>query len=225
MIDSPNNHLVLAGLALHHHAVYQTQLDPLLNTLDVVLGSWPHADASGKPHHLTCLGFHYEAWQPEYFLAIEASVSSHPDWSGTGPAKPDPLYRWNPLLLVWDAPVSASLADIKTTQWAEIKQSRESTINAPLATPYGTFDAHAKARASITDAVLLLQTLSAQGTPQTLDWTLADNTVVTLTTAQMVAVGVLLGQQVQAAYAQARSLRLQIDTATTEQEVALVVWV
>lgn len=139
------------------------------------------------------------------------------------PNQPSRFSRWSNNTLSWFDP--RTLQDFKSAKWAEIKQSRESTINSPLATPYGTFDAHAKARASITDAVLLLQTLSAQGTPQTIDWTLADNTVVTLTTAQMVEVGVLLGQQVQAAYAQARSLRLQIDASTTPQEVALVVWV
>lgn len=224
MITFPTPPIHHEGQVLAHHAIHDTLLDPVLGNLTVCMGSWRHEASEGKPQHLTSLHFHYDVWQPEYFQALQASVSGHPDWSGSGPMKPA-QHRWNPVHLRWDAPPLPPLQDHQAAKWLQVKQARESAINAPLATPYGTFDAHAKARASITDAVLLLQALSAQGTPQTIDWTLADNTVVTLTTAQMAEVGVLLGQQVQAAYAQARSLRLQIDTSTTPQEVALVVWV
>lgn len=117
-----------------------------------------------------------------------------------------------------------TLAQLKEAQWATIKAAREAAIDAPLVTPYGTVDSQAKDRTNITDAILLLQTLEAAGTPTTIDFTLADNTAVTLTTAQMVNIGLLLGQKVQAAHGQARARRAQIDAATTKAEVEAVVW-
>lgn len=117
-----------------------------------------------------------------------------------------------------------TLRDFKDEQWLLIKKAREAAINAPLATPYGSFDSDATGRTSITDAVLMLQTMSYMGTPTTLDFTLADNTVVTLSTLQMVEVGLLLGQKTQAAYRQARIKRDEIEAATTKEAVLLIGW-
>lgn len=116
------------------------------------------------------------------------------------------------------------LPEIKDEKWEVVKSAREAAVNAPLATPYGTFDCDARARTSITDAVLLLKSLEDLGTPDSIDFTLADNSVITLTTAQMVSVGLLLGQKVQAAYTRARDLRAQIEAATTAAEIEAVEW-
>lgn len=117
-----------------------------------------------------------------------------------------------------------SLQDFKDAQWTAIKQARAAAIDAPLVTPYGTFDSNVAARTSITDAVLMLQTLEGLSQPTTIDFTLADNQVVTLTTAQMVQVALLLGQQVQAAYGRARDLRVQIEAAPDPATVDLIIW-
>jgi hypothetical protein len=58
----------------------------------------------------------------------------------------------------------------------------------------------------------------------TIDWTLADNSVRTLNQADMIAVGVALGQHVQTQFTKAQALRLQIETASTPEQVAAVVW-
>lgn len=118
-----------------------------------------------------------------------------------------------------------SLSDLKIAVWTSIKASRDAAISAPLSTPYGIFDCKPKDRTNITDAVLLLQTLASVGTPTTIEFTLANNTTVTLTTAEMVTVGLLLGQKVQAAHAQARNLRAQIDAANSSTELEAIVWV
>ena len=117
-----------------------------------------------------------------------------------------------------------SLQEIKDAKWLSIKLARETHIDAPLVTPYGTVDSKAKDRTNITDAVLLLQTLASVGTPTTIDFTLADNTTVTLTTTEMVTVGLLLGQKVQAAHATARSLRAAIDAALTSEALEEITW-
>lgn len=113
---------------------------------------------------------------------------------------------------------------VKNDHWTFIKKARQDAINASLTTPYGIFDSDAAGRTSITDAVLMLQTLASIGTPTTIDFTLADNTVVVLDTAQMVEVGLLLGQKTQTAHGQARIKREAIAAATTKESVLLISW-
>ena len=121
-------------------------------------------------------------------------------------------------------PPEPTLAEARVSKWDEIKRAREATIDAPLVTPYGTFDSGPTDRTNITDAVLLAQTLNALGTPTTISFTRFDNTVASLDTAAMVTVGLLLGQKVQQAYATARSLRTQIESATTVAQVEAIAW-
>ena len=65
----------------------------------------------------------------------------------------------------------------------------------------------------------------AQMSPEfVIDWTLKDNTVRTLIREEMVAVGIALGMHVQTQFTKAQALRLQIETASTPEQVAAVVW-
>lgn len=118
-----------------------------------------------------------------------------------------------------------TINQLKADKWNEMKAARDAALLAPLVTPFGTFDASVPAQKSITDAVLMLQTLASLGTPTDIDFTLADNTTVTLTTPQMVQVGLMLGQRTQQAYAQARALRAQIESATDAAAVAAITWI
>lgn len=136
--------------------------------------------------------------------------------------KPSPFHQFDYTLKQWIDP--RTLQDLKDAKWTAIKQARAAAIDSPLVTPYGTFDSNVAARTSITDAVLMLQTLEGLGQPTTIDFTLANNSTVTLTTAQMVQVALLLGAQVQVSHARSRALRLQIEAATTPEGVAAIVW-
>lgn len=138
------------------------------------------------------------------------------------PPQPNKYCIWDWTLHTWVDP--RTLQDYKDEKWSEIKRDRDAAINAPLSTPYGVFDADANSRANIANAVLYLQTLEQQGTPGTIDWTLADNTTITLNYAEMSSVGLLLGQRTNAAYDTGRALRTQIDAATTIAEVEAIHW-
>lgn len=129
-------------------------------------------------------------------------------------------YDLNMTTLNWEI----NIVKLRAKIWALIKRDREATINAPLVTPYGTFDSDPKSRQNITDAILMLKSLEDLGSPTTIDFTLADDTARTLTTAEMVMVGLLLGQKIQAAHAQARALRGALDLATTKEEVEAITW-
>lgn len=138
------------------------------------------------------------------------------------PAQPSAHHTWDRIAKVW--------ADVRTMEqrkrekWAQIKASRAAMLDAPLATPFGVFDSDAAARTSITDAMLLAQTLAGLGTPAVTTFTLADNSSVDLDTAAMVTVGVLLGQKVQSANAISRALRVDIEAANSPQQLAAVTW-
>ncbi len=130
---------------------------------------------------------------------------------------------WSNVTMQWED--QRSLQDQKDAQWQKIKNARALELESPLSTPYGAVDNKGTSKTDITDAVLMLQTLAAMGTPTTIDFTMTDNTTATLTTAQMVTVGLLLGQKVQAAHAKARGLRADIEAATTKEAVEAITWV
>ncbi len=138
------------------------------------------------------------------------------------PEKPGIYYRFNYTTKQWEDP--RSLLQLQDTQWDLIKAMRAAYVDSPLPTPYGIFDCDPASRNSITDAVLMLQTLASIGQITSIDFTLADNTVVVLNLESMVAVGLLVGQRVQEGFAIGRLRRDVIYAATTREEIEAVVW-
>ncbi len=137
-------------------------------------------------------------------------------------AKPSPHHTFNWHTKQWEDP--RTLQDLKDAQWAKIKQARAAAIAAPLVTPYGTFDADEYSRTAITDSVLLLQTLSKRGQPQTIRFTLADNTDIDLSVSQIEDVGLMLGEKTNLVFEKVRLLREAIEAATSREAVEAIVW-
>jgi hypothetical protein len=117
-----------------------------------------------------------------------------------------------------------TLADHRAAKWEVMKRARAAAIAAPLLTPYGSFDTDEAGRSNIAESVLLVQSLASRGLPSDIDFTLADNTTVTLTAEQMTDVGLLLGAQVQAAHATGRLRRSAIDLAETINDLEGISW-
>lgn len=138
------------------------------------------------------------------------------------PTRPDPEYTFNYTTKEWED--LRPLSVVRDQQWAYIKSMREADNQVPLLTSHGTFDADTKSQKGITDAIMLLQTLQSLGTPTTIDFTLADNSTTTLTTAQMVEVGLALGARTQQLFAKARALRELINNASTKEDILAVTW-
>lgn len=114
-----------------------------------------------------------------------------------------------------------SLAEIKADKWAEIKAARLRAETLPIVVGGCSFDADLTSQQKIYGQVLRAQ---LAGESWSIDWTLWDNTEVTLTAAQMVAVGVALGQRTAGIYATARTLREQIDAAPSQAELEAIAW-
>jgi hypothetical protein len=119
------------------------------------------------------------------------------------------------------------LPTAKAQQWAQMKVARRAALQAPLVTPYGTFDADPESRDNIVQTAHLMQTEAQTLAPDqvpSVDFTRADNTAVNLTAGQMVDVALLLAAQIQQAYSRGRQVRAAIDAATTTAQVAAITW-
>jgi hypothetical protein len=139
------------------------------------------------------------------------------------PAPPSMVHTWNAVTKQWVDARSLELA--RTQKWDEIKLARTAAIEASLVTPYGVLQHREEDQKNLDSAVLLVNNLVAMGnTTASVDWTMADNSVVTLTAAQLIQVGLLRGQRVQECHALARTKRSLIDAATTLAEVNAIQW-
>lgn len=133
------------------------------------------------------------------------------------PQRPSTNHHWNWQSHTWADP--RDLEAHRAAKWEEIKAAREAALYAPLATPHGTFDADVRGQTSISNTVLLSQFIPGFTT----EFTLADNTSVTLTAAQMAAVGIALGARTMAAHEASRNLRALI-WATPQSGLAAITW-
>jgi hypothetical protein len=124
--------------------------------------------------------------------------------------------------LTWADP--RTLEQTKANKWEEVKQWRTDAIDTNMTTPYGVFQCRAEDRQNISDSVLLANAMATASMTVAIVWTLADNSTVTLDQTKMTTVGLLLGQKVQAAHARARTLRTEIDSATTAAQVDALTW-
>lgn len=113
-----------------------------------------------------------------------------------------------------------TLEDHKAAKWAEIRAARDAAEFGGFTWDGSAFDSDPMSQSRIQGAAQLAQLSPAFS----VDWTLADNNVRTLTGPEMIAVGVELGVHVSAQHAAARTLRAQILAATTAAEVEAVVW-
>lgn len=126
--------------------------------------------------------------------------------------------EWDPALGNWvDA---RTLQDHKDLKWIEIKNVRDAVEFGQMVYGGNTYDIDDLSQRRIQGAVQLAGLDGAL----TMDWTLADNSSVTLTAADIIGLGVALGVHVNAAHVQARTRRASIEAATTVAEVNAIVW-
>ena len=128
------------------------------------------------------------------------------------PVKPSAHHVFDWAAKVWVDP--RSLQDLKDARWAEVRRERDSAEFGGFTWDGSRFDSDALSQQRITGAV----TLAMMNSAFSIDWTLADNTVRTLNAADMIAVGVALGQHVSACHERGRVLRGEIAAATTVGE-------
>lgn len=130
---------------------------------------------------------------------------------------------------VWQMPEriavdQRTLSDAKNQAWARIKAARAAAEHAPFNCNGNLFDGDEVSTGRITGAVSLAMMAAMAGQSFANDWTLADNSIITLDGPAMMAVGIALGVRVGAVFDIARTLRDQIDTATSAAQLDTITW-
>lgn len=158
------------------------------------------------------------------FAAIEVSEDDDLRGSYIGldgllyslPPKPHDHCHWDRDAVAWVDDLQAA----KYARWEAMKVARDAAEVSGVIYDGVEYDTDPMSVQRITGACL-----QANVDPtMTWDWTAADNSVVTLDAAQMVALGTAVAAHVSACHAHSRTLRDQINAATTIAEVDAVTW-
>lgn len=136
------------------------------------------------------------------------------------PAQPTPFHRWDISTHAW----LLDLEDLRKQAWERIKADRDAAEAAGFDTPWGRFDSDPASQTKIIGAAQLASIALAQGAPFNIEWTLQDNTSVSLDAAQMIAVGAALANHVNAIHQRGRQLRAQIEAAATLADLESITW-
>lgn len=115
---------------------------------------------------------------------------------------------------VWEAGLSTAPLDaLQGALWQRVKAARDAAIDGGAATPEGVVDSDALSRSNISGAALGALIAQSAGAPFSVEWTLKDNSVVTLDASAMIALGLAVLAHVNGCHDHARTLREQIEAA------------
>lgn len=134
------------------------------------------------------------------------------------PEKPSSIHKFDYKNRVWYDP--RSLQEIKDLKWDEIKKAKEAFFDKPLVTEWGTFDSKSKDR----DKLFNIANMARIPVSPTFEFTLADNTTITLLPNEMVKVSILLWNKIQEGHLHSQAIRYEIDQATTKEQVDRIEW-
>lgn len=112
------------------------------------------------------------------------------------------------------------LDEAKRDKWSEIKGNREETEIGSFTKNDQTFQSDEKSQRRIQGAVQGSQADSGIS----IEWTLADNTTQTFTGTEFIQIGKALHEHVSACHSKASTLRGQISSATTLEEIDAITW-
>jgi hypothetical protein len=138
------------------------------------------------------------------------------------PPRPSEVHTFDYAAKQWTDP--RTLAQIKAAQWAAIKAERSAREFGGFTWDGSAFDSDAISQSRIQGAAQLAQLAIAGAQPFSIDWTLADNSTRTLNATEMISVGIAMGAHIETQHGIARTLRQQINAATTTEQVEAVAW-
>ena len=113
------------------------------------------------------------------------------------------------------------LAACRARQWAIVKAARDAAMTGGCDTPAGRVDTDEASQLKINGAVSMAMLL---GESFAVDWTMADNNVVSLDAAAMKAMGIAVGTFIAECHAAGQALRAAIEAATDRAGIEAVTW-
>ena len=122
------------------------------------------------------------------------------------------------------APAGPSLDDLKARKRAAINQERDTRETHGFEFNGKLFDSDQRSTDRIQVAALAAQTSLMAGQTFSIDWTAADNTVVTLDAQGVLAMTASFAIYGATLHAVAKNLKEQVDAAETAEELEAIVW-
>lgn len=135
----------------------------------------------------------------------------------TQPAQPSSSHEWSDDLFSWVLNMDMAKSSAKRM----ITEARNAEEKAGFMAYGKLIDSDSLSVARITTSV---QAAQAIGSTFSINWTCADNSVITLDHDQMIAMPALMSDVANAIHEKARSLKAQIDAATTPEEINAIQW-
>lgn len=184
--------------------------------VDVVISI---CNSNGFPLYVDLpLKYCFSEYTTELRSRIKYVSSNHPFLTAVEDPRPNPACVYNLDTNTWQD--LRSLAEARVIKWNEIKNSRSFAEYSGFSWNGNIFDSDPTSQQRLTGAVTLAQLNPAFS----IEWTLMDNTTITLNSADMLDVGITLGQHVTTQFSCAQALRTDIDNATTLEQVDSITW-
>lgn len=134
------------------------------------------------------------------------------------PKKPEGFFEFDFDSKQWIDP--RTLDECKEDKWAEIKDKRSQAEYGGFYWNNILFDSDPISQQRISGAVQL-----ALANPNfKINWVVKDNSIIELNKEQMTDVGLTLGKFVESVFNKSQQLRIQLDNATTKEEVERINW-
>lgn len=200
-IDLPN------GAMANYHKIVQVCTNRNLDGLQVQVGSWPSYDIylQDRPpiwNHYIDLDLGSVVERAENLLLLNGEFAG-----ATVVQTTDDL-----------------LEKARIKQWIIIKTVRDRVEFGGFVWDNSIFDSDSQSQSRIQGGVQLAQLAQQANQPFSITWTLQDNSTRVLNGQDMISVGMALAQHVQAVHQTGRSLREQINNATTVEQVESIQW-
>lgn len=116
------------------------------------------------------------------------------------------------------------LALAKVRRWSELKLQRDQVEEGGFSWDGAAFDSDPASQMKIQGSAQLATLAMLAGMPYAVDWTLANNSVRSLSGADMLAVGQALGAHILATHVTGRAVRAAVEAAETVEQVLAVAW-
>ena len=143
--------------------------------------------------------------------------------SGSGRTHEVQLVDGEPTVVARAIDPSAVLLQAKADKWEEAKAYRENVANGECATPLGRVDCDPASQLKISGAVQMAMIAQAADQAFSIEWTMADNGIVTHDGPAMIQMGVAVGQHIAACQTAGNILREAIQAANSQAYLDVIV--
>ena len=199
------------GVEVSHHVIHK--LETTENFLEVKIGLRGYTSESDSQDPARAIAWYWEVFVPAGAVtdisaaALGVMLTSNPTSPFYGGVLLDPL---------------TPIETVRKVKWSQIKAARSSSEYAGFMFKDHLFDSDEYSQGNIQGAVLQAV---LEDDSFTREWTLADNTTMTLTKAEVIGLGMALGEHVDSVHSRGRAIRALIETPdATVESIEAITW-